>query len=118
MIIVPVLRTFAQVLLGYALTFAASHGLNIPLSAQAWFIQVVMVGGGVAAYTALVRWCETSKYRVLRGLGHVLMLGTSVFQPTGYDTSSAIAQAGQEAGDHSLTAHPAGLPSTYRPDVP
>lgn len=119
MIIVPALRTLAQVLLGYILTFLISHGIHVPVEAQNWFVETVMVGGGVGLYTALVRWLETSKYPVFRALGHILMLGMGSFQPTGYDTPQAIQDAADNTpGDHSVDAVGDTDPSTYRADYP
>lgn len=118
MIIVPALRTGAQVLLGYLLTYALAHGVHISLAAQNWFIETLMVGGGVALYTLLVRWLETNHNPALRLLGHVLMLGLGTLQPTGYASPADIQATQDAAGDHSLDAHPDSDPSTVRPDLP
>lgn len=119
MILIPALRTLAQVLLGYLITFLAARGIHLSLEAQDWFVQTLMVGGGTALYTALVRWLETSKYPALRALAHVLMLGMSNFQPTGYDTPQAIQDAQDDTpGDHSVEAQGDTDPSTYRADLP
>jgi hypothetical protein len=122
MIIVPALRTLAQVLLGYILTFLISHGVSVPVEAQNWFVETVMVAGGTALYVALVRWLETSKYPAFRILGQILMLGMGAYQPTGYDTPRAITDAQDNLpGDHSVEAQAAvgdTDPSTYRADFP
>lgn len=78
---ISVLRTGAQALVGFLVTWLAARGLDVPLAAQSWLIDTLIVGGGIAAYTAAVRWLETRRgtsplARAARGLGRLLMLGT------------------------------------------
>lgn len=80
------LRTGAQALVGLIVTYLASRGVDLPLEAQDWIVQVLLIGGGIAAYTAGVRWLETRQgdgvlAHAARALAHVLMLGTGAKQP-------------------------------------
>src|SRR5678816_3829642 len=80
------LRTGAQALVGYLVTYLAARGVSLPIEAQDWVVQVVLIGGGIAAYTAAVRWLETRPGngfwpRLARRIAALLMLGTSARQP-------------------------------------
>lgn len=80
------LRTGAQALGALIVGWLASRGIGIPVEAQSWVVQVVLIGGGIALYTAGVRWLETRPgngvpSRVARWVAHVLMLGTGARQP-------------------------------------
>ncbi len=76
------LRTAAQVVVGYIVTYAAAHGLSVPVAAQDWLVQAIVAGVGIGAWTAGVRYLETRKgsgwWPVLaRAAGKVLMFGLS-----------------------------------------
>lgn len=74
------LRTAAQVVVGYAVTWLGARGIDVPLETQAWLVQVALVGGGIALYTAVVRWLEDRRgaglpARAARAVARLLMLG-------------------------------------------
>jgi len=74
-----VLRTLAQVLIGYAVTWLAAQGLDVPEQVQQWAMGAI-VAGGIFLWTALIRWLETRKGDsfwpvTARRVGRVLMLG-------------------------------------------
>lgn len=80
--LMSILRTAAQALGGYAFTWLAAHGLDVPVEAQSYIVQVLLVGAGIGAWTALVRFLETRKgdgmlALAARGLARLLMLGLS-----------------------------------------
>jgi hypothetical protein len=80
--LMSVLRTAAQSLGGYLFAYLATHGVNIPVEAQSWVVQTLLVGAGVAVYTAAVRWLETRKgdgllARGARTVAKLLMFGLS-----------------------------------------
>lgn len=54
--VMKVLRTGAQALGGYVFVYLASHGVSVPVEAQNWVVQTVIVACGVAAYTAAQHW--------------------------------------------------------------
>jgi len=92
-----ILRTAAQALVGYLVTWLASHGINVPVDQQEWLVQVLLVGGGIAAYTALVRWLETRqgdslRARLARAAAKVLMLGMTK-QPVYVDPGASVDRA-------------------------
>ena len=73
--ILSALRTGAQALVGYAVAQLAARGVSVPLETQMWVVQVVLVGGGIAAWTAGVRWLETRQGVWPRRVARALMLG-------------------------------------------
>lgn len=86
------LRTGAQALWGILVAQAASHGVTLPGWMQNWFVETVVVAGGIAAVTAAIRWLETRKggsfgARAARFAAKIVMLGLSGKQPT-YATPS------------------------------
>lgn len=88
------LRTGAQALVGLIVTYLASRGVDLPLAAQDWIVQVLLIGGGIAAYTAAVRWLETRAgdslpARAARWVAHALMLGLGARQPVYMSPSEA-----------------------------
>ena len=85
-VLLSVLRTGAQALVGYVVTYLVSHGINVPIEAQNYVIEGVIVVAGIAAWTALVRWLETRKGEALfargaRALARLLMLGLGARTP-------------------------------------
>jgi hypothetical protein len=79
-VLMSVLRTGAQALVGALVTWLAARGLSVPVETQTWIVEVLIVGGGITAYTAVVRWLETRTgtglpARAGRGLARLLMLG-------------------------------------------
>ena len=80
------LRTGAQSLWGILVAQAASRGVTLPDWMQNWFVETLVVAGGIAAVTAGVRWLETRKgdglgARSARWVARVIMLGLSGKQP-------------------------------------
>jgi len=81
--LLSVLRTGVQALVGLLVTFAAAHGLCVPLDVQGVFAQTltaIAVAGAVTAVTAALRWLESRTgadfwSRAARALVKVLMLG-------------------------------------------
>lgn len=92
--LMSVLRTAAQTLGGYLFAYLATHGINIPVEAQSWIVQTLLVGAGVAVYTGAVRWLETRKgdglfARGARALAKLLMFGLSK-QPVYVDPTQTV----------------------------
>jgi hypothetical protein len=90
-----VLRTGAQALVGYLVTWLASHGVNVPVEQQDWLVQVLLVGGAITLYTAAVRWLETRKgdsapAKLARLVAKLLMLGLSGKQPVYVDPAATV----------------------------
>lgn len=80
------LRTGAQALWGWLVIQAASAGVTLPDWAQNWFVETIIVAGGIGLVTAALRWLETRKgdgwgARVARWVARAAMLGLSARQP-------------------------------------
>ena len=80
------LRTGAQALWGWLVVRAAAAGITLPDWAQNWFVETVIVAGGIALITAAIRWLETRKGNTwwengARWLAKIVMLGLSGKQP-------------------------------------
>jgi len=110
--VTSVLRTFAQVLVGYLITWFAARGLEVPEQVRDWALTAI-VAGGILGWTALVRFLETRKgtgavATACRRIARVLMLGIGsrpVYVPPG----GAVTGTSDEGGTHS-TAVDAPLP--------
>lgn len=80
------LRTGAQALWGILVAQAANLGISLPSWAQGWFVETLVVAGGIALVTAALRWLETRKgdsfsARLARLAAKWLMFGLSAKQP-------------------------------------
>ena len=80
------LRTGAQALWGILVAQAANLGITLPAWAQSWFVETVIVAGGIALVTAAIRWLETRKgdsggARLARTVAKWIMFGLSGKQP-------------------------------------
>jgi hypothetical protein len=85
-LLINALRTGAQALWGILIAQAVSHGITIPSFLQGWFVETVIVAGGIALVTAALRWLETRSgespgARFARFLAKILMAGLSKQQP-------------------------------------
>ena len=81
-----VLRTAAQAVVGTLFTYLAAKGFDVPEAVQAWLRDFVLVGGGIAVYTAAVRLLETREgdsvlAKACRALARLLMLGLGGAKP-------------------------------------
>ena len=97
-VLMSALRTGAQALVGWLVTWLAARGLAVPVDAQHWVVDAVLVAGGIAAWTAIVRWLETrtgdgAAARMARWVARVLMLGTGGTQPV-YAPAEEVRRAG------------------------
>jgi len=80
------LRTAAQALWGILVAQAANAGITLPDWMQGWFVETVIVAGGIGLVTAGIRWLETRKgdspgARAARLVAKLVMLGLSGKQP-------------------------------------
>lgn len=78
--LMKILRTGAQAFGGYVFTYLASHGVRVPVEAQSWVVQTILVAAGVAAYTAAQHWLANRQgdgllARACRGVAKVMMFG-------------------------------------------
>lgn len=104
--VTSILRTLAQVVVGYLVTWAAARGLDIPQQVRDWVLGAI-VAGGILAWTALVRWLETRKgtgtlATACRKLAAVLMLGLGGAKPVYVPAGGAVQGTSDQAGTHSV----------------
>lgn len=95
-----ILRTLAQVLVGYLITWFAARGLDVPDQVRDWALTAI-VAGGILIWTALIRWLETRKgagavATACRRLAAILMLGLArpVYVPSGTQVQAVSDTAG------------------------
>lgn len=105
-ILLNALRTGAKAIVGYAVTWLAARGIALPLEAQVWLVEFLIVGVGITAWAALVRWLETRTgtslpARAARRLAGLLMFGLTGRQPV-YAPRGAIVQEVTTRGSHRL----------------
>lgn len=96
------MRSIAQVIVGFVVTWFAARGLDIPENVENWLLGA-LVAGGILLWTALVRWLETrqgnGQFPVLaRRLAGILMLGTGVNQPAYVPMATQIEAVNDEMG--------------------
>ena len=130
-----VLRTLAQVVVGYVVTWLTARGLDVPEQAQTWALGA-FVAGGIFLWTALVRLLETRKGTgafpvACRRLARVLMLGIGA-RPAYVPDGGSVQATSDAAGVHTVPfsgpapaapgstgRHAAGQPYTMPPlDTP
>lgn len=101
-----VFRGGAQVLWGLLVVHLASLGITLPDWVQGWFVEVVVVTGGITLVTAGIRWLETRKgdsfgARAARWIARVIMLGLSAKQPVYAKPDSEVPVVEVKLGDGS-----------------
>lgn len=106
------LRTLAQLLIGWAVSAAAAWGLDIPQQVRDWALTAI-VAAGMFAYTGLVRYAETRTgpgwWAVLcRRVARLLMLGITA-KPA-YESSTS----GQAGGGTSSARFRPGVAGVGR----
>lgn len=104
--VTSVLRTLAQVAVGYIVTWAAARGLDIPQQVRDWVLAAI-VAGGILLWTAAIRFLETRKgtgavATACRRLAAILMLGLGGAKPVYVPAGGAVQGTSDEAGTHSV----------------
>lgn len=100
--VTSILRTFAQILVGYLVTWLAARGLDVPENVRDWVLGAI-VAGGILVWTAIVRWLETQQGDgsfaiAARRVARLLMLGIGSKQPAYVPPSTQIEAVNDELG--------------------